>query len=460
MEIQNSMLFSRKNIHEILSFSWPVCFSQLANLLCFTIGIMLISRLDINILVSAAIFISIQQTLLMLCVSFLFSIGIQLSNCDKKNIDEMQKIIHSGFVFAIILAAVSGLILLNIKKILILSGVSSTIALYTQHYFYGFIPSLFPGLLLSVFNQVHVGLKNTKMLAIFTLVQSVINIILVFLFIQLGFGIYSIGVANTIAILIILIYRGFYFSNTQPFAILRITKFTKIKFTTLNSLILLGLPISIQNAIELLTITILMLMLSKYGDAILATQQIVSQYNLLLYIIPLGLMQAATVFTGSANQEKNISEIRLISFNLTLLNVIFFVGVAIIYIFFNQDLVNLYLGHADSLSHQGVTSSASFIFTYYAIFQLIDALRMMKGGELRGMGNTKFPMYVGLCTSFVTLLCAFLFDYYFNYSFIGIYLALLIGSGINFIVLSVKKVFLIHNYRLTSSLKNISTIIE
>lgn len=131
------------------------------------------------------------------------------------------------------------------------------------------------------------------------------------------------------------------------------------------------------------------------GTSALAAYQVVNQY-LFLIIVPLfALAQATGVLVGQSYGAKNYKQIKEFGYVAIIFTTAMTFLVAFIFIAFPTLLAKFYL----DINNPANAKTVHFIIILFAIVsfsQILDGIRNVITGALRGLFDTKYPMYVGL----------------------------------------------------------------
>ena len=192
----------------------------------------------------------------------------------------------------------------------------------------------------------------------------------------------------------------------------------------------IGMPIAATLAFEVGVFNAAALVIGTFGAVPLAAHAIALQVASTLFMVPLGIAQAATVRVGLAFGAGDREGMRLAGRAAILLGVAFMTTSATALALAPRRLVEAFLDTADPAHAAVVPLGVSFLLIA-AVFQLADGLQAVGAGLLRGIQDTKVPMllaglgYWGIGATLGTILA-----FPVGLGPIGIWIGLAAGLGV------------------------------
>lgn len=264
----------------------------------------------------------------------------------------------------------------------------------TQNYIFYIFWSL-PGMaIFMVIRNFCEGFGDTKPALIIGIIGLLVNIPTNFIFIhgKLGFEIYGgsgAGIASSLvyttmafSFLIYLYYRPKYKS------FLSINRIPIPNISTIKSFIRLGLPISLTLLFEVGFFTVISILISMMGPDALSAHQIALNISSVIYMIPLSLSMALTLRVSYSLGSRQYNDIT------TSYKVALFLGLVFASI---NGLIMWHFGHFLSLFYtqdSGIVALAALLLKWAALFTLFDTFQALSLGALRGLKDTKKPMFI------------------------------------------------------------------
>ncbi|MEO6364790.1 MAG: MATE family efflux transporter [Luteimonas sp.] len=212
---------------------------------------------------------------------------------------------------------------------------------------------------------------------------------------SLGAG--GLGIASSIMMWTQAITFAIYLCRSRRFADLQLfARFDPPHWPPIRGLLATGLPIGVTVAMEGSLFIVTALLIGRLGGVPAAAHQIAINVASLCFMIPMGLAEATTVRVGhavgralrQAQGERDGSEIRRAAFAgyAIMLGTQLLSGLLLL--FGNEQLATLYTRDA------AVAALASTLLLYAAAFQFPDGIQVLSAGALRGLRDTRVPMFL------------------------------------------------------------------
>lgn len=157
----------------------------------------------------------------------------------------------------------------------------------------------------------------------------------------------------------------------------------------------LGLPIAITVGFETTVFNASALLMGLIGRDSLAAHAVAIQIAALLFMVPMGIGQAATVRVGLAHGRGDTAAVGRSGWLALILGFGFAFAAAILLIAVPRLLIGAFLDLADPANTRTAALAVSFL-AVAALFQLVDATQAVGAGVLRGLNDTKVPMIFAL----------------------------------------------------------------
>lgn len=305
-----------------------------------------------------------------------------------------------GIYIALAAMVLMILLLVNTQPVLTLLKLDAPTANIADGYLDAFawgIPAL---LLMLALRGLTDGLGHTRVIMVFSLVSTLLNLPLNYIFIYgfdfivfqlpamggIGCG-WATSISNWIAVISLLIYLNR--SNTYKDFHL-IDNWTAFNKQEVSNLLKLGLPIGFTLFIEVSMFCMIALFLAPLGATTVAGHQIVLNATSVFFMLPLSLGMAITLRVSFLVGAEDYDEARLLARSSLLLAI----GISCInapILFFGRDwLASLYTSDA------AVLIIAAQLFMLSAFFQIVDVIQVTMINVQRGYKDTKIPMLIML----------------------------------------------------------------
>jgi len=260
------------------------------------------------------------------------------------------------------------------------------------------VPAL---LLLTALRGLTDGLGHTRVIMVFSLLSTALNLPLNYIFIfgyefgdllsiqamgGIGCG-WATALSNWGALLALLAYLH----RNKAYARLHlIGDWAKPDSYIIKQVLGLGLPIGLAMFVEVSMFCMIALFLSPLGPNVIAGHQVVLNATSLLFMAPLSLGMALTLRVSYLVGAQDFIAARLLARSSLLLAL----GLACIsapILFFGRELIASFY-----TTDPAVLAIAIQLFMLCAIFQVVDVIQVTMINVLRGYQDTKIPMLIML----------------------------------------------------------------
>ncbi|MGV8961538.1 MAG: MATE family efflux transporter [Stenotrophomonas sp.] len=211
---------------------------------------------------------------------------------------------------------------------------------------------------------------------------------------KLGFpelGAEGLGIASAVMMWLQALCFAGYLWKTRRFAHLQLfSHFELPRWAAIWDLLRTGLPIGITVLMEGGLFIVTALLIGRLGAHEAAAHQIAINVAQLCFMIPMGVAEATTVRVGHAVGQGNGAGVRRAVW----------AGYAIVLGTQALSASVLLLGH-DAIvgvytADLGVAALASTLLLYAATFQFPDGVQVLSAGALRGLKDTRVPMFIAM----------------------------------------------------------------
>lgn len=209
---------------------------------------------------------------------------------------------------------------------------------------------------------------------------------------KLGFpemGAGGLGVASAIMMWLQATAFAVYLWNSKRFAALRLfSHFEWPRLAPIQQLLKTGLPIGITVLMEGGLFIATALLIARLGATSAAAHQIAINVAALCFMIPMGVAEATTIRVGHAVGQQDAHGVRRAA-RAGYLIVLATQALSALALLFGHDaVVALYTRDA------AVAALAGILLLYAAAFQFPDGIQVLSAGALRGLKDTRVPMWL------------------------------------------------------------------
>lgn len=204
---------------------------------------------------------------------------------------------------------------------------------------------------------------------------------------EMGAG--GLGVASAVMMWAQALAFAAYLARSRRFAALALFgRFDPPRWPPIRELLRTGLPIGVTVAMEGGLFIVTALLIGRLGAVEVAAHQIAINVAALCFMVPMGLAEATTVRVGHALGRGNLAGVRRAAF----------AGYALALATQSFSALVLLTGHGAVVAlytdDVAVAALASSLLLYAAAFQYPDGIQVLSAGALRGLKDTRVPMFL------------------------------------------------------------------
>ncbi|PHR17079.1 MAG: MATE family efflux transporter [Hoeflea sp.] len=200
----------------------------------------------------------------------------------------------------------------------------------------------------------------------------------------------------------------------------------------------LGVPIGFTILAEVGLFMAASVMMGWLGTVQLAAHGIAIQLASISFMVPLGLSHAATVRIGQAYGRADMEGLARAAHTVMGLSVLIALASGALFWLFPEALVSLFLDESN-VDAAELLAVAVPLLLVAAAFQLVDAIQAIGAGLLRGIKDTRIPMFMAVISYWpVGLSAAYGLGFGLGYGGPGIWAGLAIGLGVAAVLLNVR----------------------
>lgn len=293
-------------------------------------------------------------------------------------------------------ALVMILLLVNVQPVLTLLELESNTSRITQGYLDAFAWGVPAMLLMTALRGLTDGLGHTRVIMAFSVLSTLINLPLNYIFIYGKLGVPAMGgvgcgwatsLSNGIAAVAMLLYLN---QSRAYRSFHLVTAWTAPDRAGLAYILRIGVPIGFTIFVEASMFSVIALFLAPLGPVVVAGHQIALNVVSLLFMLPLSLGMALTLRVSFLIGARSPDSARLISrSSLVLAGAIALVFATLLYTF-SPEIAALYSGESD------VRAVTVALLGFAALFQVADVVQVTCISALRGYKDTRIPMFIML----------------------------------------------------------------
>lgn len=415
-----------------LRLSLPLIGSQLIYGLSGFMATVMIAHLGRDELAANALVWSVFGFLIITFIGALCAISVltaQSYGANDKN--GIRTASNQGFLLAVALAIPMSIAMWFAPYVLIWTGQSPEVIHFATPYFHALTLCILPLNLLIAVEQFLSGIEETRLVLLISVAEVPVEIFLFYALVFGKFGFPHIGMTGiaygvTFAMLLadVIVFAYLYCAKKfKPYL-----KFNwRINKTYFLELLRVGVPMGSMMGIEVALFLVITLMMGKLGNDTLAAYQIVYQCFILVLTAIFGLSQGAAVRVGYEVGANNKNLVKLAAYTNAGIGCIYMLIIGIFYVLIPEKIIELVINPNAPNMHKVILYATAFLIIA-PILQLSDCLRLIGAAALRGLKDTKIPMYISTIAFWlIALPCAYVLGFTFKLGGLGIWIGITIG---------------------------------
>lgn len=384
----------RSEIYKTLQVGTPIIIAQLLQMSMNFVDTVMAGRYSPEAIGAVAIGGASSLPLIVFGMGFIMAINPMVAHhLGARHLDKIGKTLRQTFWLSQLLAIPFFLLIRNIEPLLIFMDISEDILPislgYLDAYSWG-IPFLFAFSAMRFFNE---GLSITRPAMYISVLGLLANIVLNYGLIYGNFGLPELGAVgcgyatSVVAFLMFLAMLVFiiWYPAYRRFAIFSSLKPPEWAF--FKEITSIGFPIGVSVTMEVALFAAVSLLMGSLGTIEIAAHQVAINVASMTFMVPFGLSMAVSSRVGQAMGAQNMVRARfrgIIGISLCALTMVI---TALILATFPTQIVHIYIQEPE------VVALATQLILLAAIFQISDGLQVGGYGALRGLKDTKIPMY-------------------------------------------------------------------
>ncbi|WP_236975905.1 MATE family efflux transporter [Membranihabitans maritimus] len=298
--------------------------------------------------------------------------------------------------------------------------------------------STVPMLMFLALKQFTDGLEYTRVAMTWALLSIPINTFLnwIFIFGKFGvpaYGLFGAGIGTLISRVIIFIALLTVILRSEKFLIYRqkLNRSLVISKKRIRNLLQIGIPSSIQYAMESGAFAVSGIMIGWFGATQQAAHQIAISVASLTFMVSMGLSAAGSILVGNAVGKKDLIHARTIGKNTLFMGLVYGVFCAVFFAITNAYIPLFFTGDIKVIEY------AAALLIFAGIFQISDAIQAIDIGILRGLYDVKIPtIWVSIAYWVIGIPFGYYLAFYQGMESRGIWLGLVTGLSIVAITLT------------------------
>jgi MATE family multidrug resistance protein len=420
----------RAEASSTVKLALPIIIGELAQMALHIIDAAMVGAIDYKQLAAAALVMNAINIPFVLGIGMTISVSQMVSMAHGRR--DAQLVSHyffNGFILCAITAILISLSLVFGKNILLHLGQDADVARLAVPFMQLMGFSIIPMLLFMTLKQFTDGLEFTRTAMLISLLGMPVNVFLNWLFIYGNWGfprleLIGAGLATLITRSLMFIVLGLVILKHPTFSkYIAVSRSQwKLKRKTLNELLHIGVPSSLQIGMEAGAFAVSGIIIGTIGAVAQAAHQIALSCASFTFMVSMGLAQAGSIRVSNAYGRLDWPKIATIGKSTLIVALLYGIFCAVMFAVFRHQLPVLFN------KNEEVLSMAALLLLFAAVFQISDATQAIGAGLLRGIKDVKFPtIFIAIAYWVVGLPLGYLLAFTFDLRATGIWLGLITG---------------------------------
>ncbi|HSL72546.1 MAG TPA: MATE family efflux transporter [Longimicrobiales bacterium] len=306
----------------------------------------------------------------------------------------IARAVQRGFLIAAVITAWTALVLFFAEPALRMLKQPAEVIGPAARYSRVLIPGAFPFFAFVVVRQSLQSMTVIRPIILAIIIGNLCNIALNWVLIFGHFGFQAMGVAGAAwatsvsRLLLFLIVLAAGWPALHQYV--RPWRRDAFELAPVVRMLRLGAPIGLHTLLEYGAFACVMIAMGMLGTVQVASHQVAINLASLTFMVPLGVAQAGGVLVGQAVGRGDSVHARRAAGGAVLLGAGFMTGTAVAFLTIPRFLAGIYT------SDPAVLALSVSLIQIAGVFQIFDGLQVVGAGVLRGVGDTRVPMMVGL----------------------------------------------------------------
>ncbi|NNK78425.1 MAG: MATE family efflux transporter [Litoreibacter sp.] len=424
----------RQHIRAILVLGLPLVGSHLAQFAVGLVDTIMLGWYDVTVLAASVLATSFFFVVFIMGAGFAFAVMPMVAEAaGRDDSQRVRRVTRMGLWLSVLYAALFLPFMIWSEAILLLLGQKETLSALAQDYLRiaGF--GLFPALLVMVLKSQLSALERTQVVFWVTIAGVGVNAALnwVLIFGNLGMpelGIRGAALASVMTHLASLLAIGLYVRfhpALAPYALFQ--RIWRSDWPAFGEVFRLGWPIGLTNLAETALFAASAVLMGLLGTLPLAAHGIAIQIASGTFMVHIGLSQAATIRAGRALGRGDMEGLGRGGQAAFALSMGFVVLTVILFLTLPELLLTGFLS-PDEVAREEIIAIGTTLLAVAALFQLVDAGQIMALGMLRGIQDTRIPMFYAAFSYWVMgFPASYVLGIMLGFGGVGIWLGLVMG---------------------------------
>ena len=391
----------RDELRATLSLAWPLILTNLSMSLIGATDVVMVGWLGPTELAAASLGFNLCMTAAIFCMGLVTATAPMMASergAKAHSVRDIRRTFRQGLWVAVAIMIPIWLVLWQAETVLLTLGQQAELASKAQSYVRAYMWSILPFLGFLVLRNFVAALEKPVWATVVACGAVVLNAVVNYGLILGHYGLPQLGlmgagigstITNVVQFAVMALVVSFHpkFRRYHLFG-----RFWRPDWPRFRQIWRLGMSIGVTIGFEGGVFAIAILLMGLINEASVAAHAVAIQIASLTFMVPMGLGQAATVRVGLAYGRRDAVAITRAGWTAFVLGTGFMAVMALGIYLFPEALIAIFVTPVDAATSQVFDLAVSFLLVA-AIFQIVDGAQVVGAGMLRGLHDTKVPMY-------------------------------------------------------------------
>ncbi|MBK8083141.1 MAG: MATE family efflux transporter [Devosia sp.] len=421
-------------VRATFALAWPLIVAQLAQNLLFTTDVVLMGWLGPKYLAAGTLAGAFLMPFQLTGIGIVGAVAPLVAQArGRGDIKAVRRVVRQGFWVAILVATLLVPIVLSIKPIYLAIGQDPEVTTLAESYMFAGFWMLYPVLGMMVVRSFLSAFAATRVILAVTVIGVIVNAFLAYALIFGHFGMPRLELRGAalatglVNMLMFLALTGYALSHRRLKRFHILARFWKPDWHRFAEILKVGMPIGLTVAAEVGLFSVAAILMGRLGTDETAAHAVALQLASTAFMVPLGLGMAATVRVGLAYGAGDAEGVRKAGWVGLTMGVAFMAVTCTLFLALPHQLVSIFLDPTIAGNANAVALAATYL-AIAGIFQLADGAQVVAAHALRGLSDTRTPMWLAFIGYWaVGLPTAYLLGFAFEWRGVGIWIGLATG---------------------------------
>ena len=389
----------RRELWPLMRLALPLILAMVGQMAITTTDMLMLGRVGPEALAATALALSIYHPLMLLGIG----IGLAVTPLATEALSahrsrQLRRVVRQGIWAIAPFMLFCAPIFATAESIFVALGQEVSLSAQAKLYIIGIAPGLFFVLLFNVLRSFLTAFEMTRAVLLITIaaipLNAAVNYILIF-----GawgvppLGVLGAGIGSTLSSAFMGILLFIYCAKVRRFRRFALfNRFWRPDWDIFFKVHRIGVPIGLLIVLETSVFAGAAQIMGLIGTLQLAAHQISMQLISIVFMVPLGIGQAATARVGLAFGQSGVNRAAAAGWAAMAVSLFTMLLGAFMFWFWPEPLVQLFLD-SSTQSQQVLLFAVSYL-AIAAAFQMVDGLQVTAAHALRGLQDTQIPMWL------------------------------------------------------------------